>query len=261
MSDSQVALITGGRRGIGFGIARALAQQGWNIAIGDVAQAGEVTDAVAELEAIGAEVLYCKADVTAAADRARMINAIRQRFGKLNLLVNNAGVAPKVRADILDLEASEESFDRLIGINLKGPYFLTQLAARWMVEQKQADESFVGYIVKISSMSATVASTSRGDYCISKAGISMATMLWAARLAEFGINVYEIRPGIVATDMTAAVTAKYDKLIFEDGITPIRRWGQPEDIGKAVAAIAGGALPYSTGEVINIDGGFHIQQL
>jgi NAD(P)-dependent dehydrogenase (short-subunit alcohol dehydrogenase family) len=188
-----------------------------------------------------------------------MLDAIRERFGRLNVLVNNAGVAPKVRADIL--EASEESFDRLIGINLKGPYFLTQAVANWMVEQKQADAEFGGCIINISSISATVASPSRGDYCISKAGISMATQLYAARMGEYDIPVYEIRPGIIKTDMTAAVTEKYDKLIFEGDILPQSRWGVPEDIGKAAAMLSRGDLAYSTGQVVMVDGGFSVQRL
>ena len=166
--------------------------------------------------------------------------------------MNNAGVAPEVRADIL--EASEESFDRLININVKGPYFLTQLVAKWMIEQRG------GKIVTISSVSAYAASLNRGDYCIAKAALSMITPLYAARLAEHGIRVYEIRPGIIETDMTSVVKGKYDKMIAE-GLTPIRRWGTPADVAKAVAAIAQDLLPFSTGEVINVDGGFHIRTL
>ncbi len=174
------------------------------------------------------------------------------------MLVNNAGVAPEIRADILD--ASPESFDRLININLRGPYFLTQSAAKWMVEQKQSDEKFRGCIVNVSSISATVASTNRGDYCISKAGIAMATRLWAARLAEFNVDVYEVRPGVIATDMTAGVKEKYDALI-NCGLTIEKRWGTPDDVGKAVAALARGEIPYATGQVLNIDGGISIQRL
>jgi NAD(P)-dependent dehydrogenase (short-subunit alcohol dehydrogenase family) len=177
------------------------------------------------------------------------------------MLVNNAGVAPKVRADIL--EASEESFDRLININIKGPYFLTQLAAKWMIEQSRTGIPPVPFqpkIITISSISAYTASVNRGDYCISKAALSMLTPLYAARLAEHGIGVYEIRPGLIRTDMTGPVKEKYDKLI-EEGLTPIKRWGTPEDVGKAVAAIAQDLLPFSTGEVINVDGGFHLRRL
>ncbi len=167
-------------------------------------------------------------------------------------------MAPAIRADIL--EATEESFERLIRINLQGPYFLTQLAARWMVEQKKADPAFAGAIVNVSSISSTVASTSRGEYCISKAGVSMATQLWAARLGEFGIPVYEVRPGIIKTDMTSAVTAKYDKLIAE-GLLVQSRWGLPDDVGKAVAMLARGDLPYSTGQVLTVDGGLTLERL
>jgi NAD(P)-dependent dehydrogenase (short-subunit alcohol dehydrogenase family) len=254
----KVALITGAGRGIGFGIARSLAAEGWAIAIMDVLPEADVAENLAQLKELGAGALYCRGDVTSAADRESVLAAIREKFGGLNLLVNNAGVAPKVRADIL--EASEESFERLIRINLQGPYFLTQLAANWMIEQGQADPEFAGCIVNISSISATVASPSRGDYCISKAGISMATKLFAARLGEFNIPVYEIRPGVIKTDMTAVVQEKYDKLIAE-GLCLQERWGFPEDIGKAVAMLARGDLPYSTGQVIMIDGGLTLQRL
>jgi NAD(P)-dependent dehydrogenase (short-subunit alcohol dehydrogenase family) len=174
------------------------------------------------------------------------------------VLVNNAGVAPKARTDIL--EATEESYDRVMGVNLKGPYFLTQAAANWMIRQRAQRPTDWMCIVNISSVSAYTASVSRGEYCLSKAAVSMATKLWAARLAEYGIGVYEIRPGIIATDMTAAVKDHYDKLISQ-GITPIRRWGRPEDIAKAVAACARGDLRFSTAEVINVDGGFHLRVL
>jgi len=174
--------------------------------------------------------------------------------------VNNAGIAPSVRADVL--EAAEASFDRLLSVNLKGPFFLTQAAARWMIEQAQSlpPGQPRPKIVLISSISAYTASTNRADYCLSKAGLSMVTQVFAARLAEHGINVYEIRPGIIATDMTETVREKYEKLIAE-GLTPIRRWGQPDDVGKAVAAIARELLPFSTGEVLNVDGGFHLRRL
>jgi NAD(P)-dependent dehydrogenase (short-subunit alcohol dehydrogenase family) len=174
------------------------------------------------------------------------------------VLVNNAGVAPAVRADIL--EASEESFDRVLGINLKGPYFLTQLAARWMIEEREADANFRGVIVNISSVSATEASINRGEYCISKAGLAMATQLWAHRLAEFGIAVYEVRPGVIHTDMSAAMADKYDRLIA-NGLTVENRWGEPEDVGRAVAMLARGELTYATGNVLKIDGGLTLRRL
>jgi NAD(P)-dependent dehydrogenase (short-subunit alcohol dehydrogenase family) len=254
----RVALITGSGRGIGLGIARCLAAEEFDLAVNDVHEEAAVADALAGLRGLGARVLYCRADVTDPAARRQMLDAIRREFGRLHVLVNNAGVAPKVRADIL--EATEESFDRLIAINLRGPYFLTQAAANWMIEQQKADAAFRGCIVNISSISATVASVTRGDYCISKAGVSMATKLWAARLGEFDLPVYEIRPGIIRTDMTAAVTAKYDKLIAE-GLLVQGRWGLPEDIGRAAAALVRGDFAYSTGQVILIDGGLSVPRL
>ena len=254
----KVALITGAGRGIGLGIARCLAAGGCDIVVADVHDEAVVKDALAELRKLGAEVLYCRADVSDKNARAQMLADIRKRFGRLNVLVNNAGVAPKVRADIL--EATEESYEWVMRINLQGPYFLTQGAANWMVEQRKQDPSFSGCIVNISSVSSTVASTSRGEYCISKAGVSMATKLWAARLGEFNIPVYEIRPGIIQTDMTAAVKEKYDKLIGQ-GLLVQARWGLPEDIGKAVAMLVRGDLAYSTGQVVMIDGGQTVQRL
>jgi NAD(P)-dependent dehydrogenase (short-subunit alcohol dehydrogenase family) len=198
------------------------------------------------------EFFYVQCDVSDRQARDKMLATIRQRFGRLDVLVNNAGVAPKVRADILD--ATEESFEQLIRTNLQGPYFLTQAVAKWMIEQK------TGCIVNVSSISATVASVNRGDYCVSKAGIAMATQLWAARLGEFGIPVYEVRPGVIKTDMTAGVTEKYDKLLA-GGLAIQPRWGMPEDVGKAVASLARGDFPYSTGQVIMVDGGLTVQRL
>src|SRR4029077_14222674 len=206
----------------------------------------------------GAAVHYCRGDVAVASDRQQIVASARERFGRLDLLVNNAGVPAKPRADILD--ATEESFDRVVGINLKGPYFLTQLVARWMIEQRQGDETFAGVIVNISSVSATEASINRGDYCISKAGIIMATQLWAHRLAEFGFAVYEVRPGIIHTDMSAAVAEKYDRLIA-NGLTVENRWGEPDDVGRAVEMLARGDLSYATGNVLNIDGGLTLRRL
>lgn len=264
----RVALITGGSRGIGFGVAQELARSGFDVVINGRRDASDVADAIKTLEGLGARVLYCKADVASRDDHESMLVSIRQAFGRLDVLVNNAGVAPDVRADILD--AGEESFDRLIRINLKGPYFLTQSVAKWMIEQRYASEKrsgpliagdgkgvaslFRGVIVNVSSVSATVASVNRGDYCISKAGIAMATQLWAVRLAEYGIDVFEVRPGIIATDMTAGVTEKYDKLIA-GGLTLEKRWGTPQDVGKAVSVLARGELSYATGQVLMVDGG------
>lgn len=254
----KVALITGAGRGIGLGIAECLAVDGCDLVICDVHAESVVEDALNGLRNLGSQVLYCRADVTDAAARLHMLDDIQAKFGRLNVLVNNAGVAPKVRADILD--ATEESFERLIKINLQGPYFLTQSVANRMIIQKKADPAFKGCIVNISSISATVASVSRGEYCISKAGVSMATKLWAVRLGEFDLPVYEIRPGIIKTDMTATVTAKYDKLIGE-GLLLQSRWGLPQDIGRAVAMMVRGDIAYSTGQVILVDGGQTVQRL
>ncbi len=276
---NPVALITGASRGIGRGIALELAKLGHKLVVnyaGNVEAARQTAaDCLAAARGAGKTIRAetCQADISSEADRRRLITFTREKFGRLDLLVNNAGVAPEVRADIL--EATEASFDRLLAINVKGPYFLTQLAAKWMIEQcsRRGDEADApgktppphvgGYqpkIVTVSSISAYTASTNRGDYCVSKAALAMLTPLYAARLAEFGINVYEIRPGIIATDMTGPVRDKYDQLIAE-GLTPISRWGTPEDIGKAVAAIASDAFPFSTGEVFNVDGGFHLRRL
>lgn len=253
-----VALVTGGARGIGLGISTALAADGWNLAVCGTRPAGAVQDTIDELTATGAEILYVETDIGDLDAHERLIDAIRARFGRLDALVNNAGVAPRERKDILD--ASPESFDFVLGTNLRGPYFLTRRAANWMIEQKQASSDFSGCIIFITSISSTVASVNRGEYCISKAGLSMAAALWAARLGEFGIPVYEIRPGVISTDMTAGVKQKYDALI-ESGLMVQKRWGVPEDIGKAAAMLLRGELAYSTGQVIMIDGGMTIPRL
>jgi NAD(P)-dependent dehydrogenase (short-subunit alcohol dehydrogenase family) len=254
----KTALVTGGTRGIGLGIARALAADGWRLAINGMRAESDVAAPLDELRERSPLVVYCRGDVSQAADRQGVLTAIRERFGRLDLLVNNAGVAPRVRADVL--EASPESFDEMIAVNLKGPYFLTQAVARWMIDQRSADPAFDGCVINISSISAEIASVNRGDYCLARAGTSMATKLWAVRLAEFAIRVYEIRPGVVATDMTSVVKDKYDKLIAE-GLTLERRWGQPEDVGRAVAALARGEFPYATGQVVHVDGGLTIGRL
>ena len=253
-----VALVTGGSRGIGRGIAVALAKRaGYDVVVNYARNADAAEEVKRQVESIaggGRRAHIVQADVSVADDRRRLVDETVSAFGRIDLLVNNAGVAPDVRADLL--EASEESFDRLININLKGPYFLTQLVARKMIEQKTA-----GKIVNVTSVSAYTASVNRGDYCVSKAGLAMMTRLYAARLAGEGINVYEIRPGVIETDMTGPVKAKYDQLIFEQDLTPIPRWGKPDDVAAAVVAIASGLLPFSTGEVINVDGGFHLRRL
>jgi len=257
-SPARVALITGGTRGIGLGIARSLAAEGCALALCGRRAEGEVEEALTGLRALGADVLYRQADVADRADRAALLDAVRERFGRLNVLVNNAGVAPDVRADIL--KAGEDSFERVMRINLQGPYFLTQAVANWMIEQRKGEADFTGCVVNISSISADTASPSRGDYCIAKAGISMATRLWAVRLGEYDIPVYEVRPGIIQTDMTRPVKEKYDKLIRE-GLLVQPRWGLPEDVGRAVAALVRGDFPYSTGQVIMVDGGFSLDRL
>lgn len=253
-----VAFITGGSRGIGLGIAKKLCQNGYNVAINGVRDAARVQDVLEQLKATGAEVIYCQGDVGSDEDRTRVLDQIKSAFGRLNVLVNNAGVGPKERID--PLKATVESFERVMRINLQGPYFLTQAVARWMAEQKKEQESFAGSIINIGSISATVISPERGEYCISKAGLAMHSKIWAVRMAEFDIPVFEVRPGIMQTDMTAGVQEKYDKLIA-DGITTQRRWGKPEDVGKAVASLAQGDFPYSTGEVIMVDGGLTLQRL
>jgi NAD(P)-dependent dehydrogenase (short-subunit alcohol dehydrogenase family) len=292
---NPVALITGASRGIGRGIALELAPLGYDLVVNftnnTAAASQTASDCLARARESGRRIRaeICQADIAAAPDRQKLIDFTQRTFGRLDLLVNNAGVAPAVRADLL--QTTEDSFDRLIRVNLKGPFFLTQLAARWMIEQisqraevrKNADApshssslpdegggrgvptaagtgSFRPKIVTISSISAYAASVNRADYCVSKAGLSMLTPLYAARLAEHGIQVFEIRPGIVATDMSGRVKDKYDTLIAS-GLTPIQRWGAPEDVGRAVAAIALDLLPFSTGEVINVDGGFHLRRL
>ncbi|MBO4344193.1 MAG: 3-ketoacyl-ACP reductase [Victivallales bacterium] len=252
------ALVTGGARGIGLGISRALAKERISIGILGTRPQEAVSAVLEELRGFGVDVAYAQADIASRDDRERALGEITARLGEINFLVNNAGIAPKVRADIL--EATEESFEHVLRTNLEGPYFLTQAVARRMAASKQADGGFRAAIVNISSISATVPSVSRGEYCISKAGVSMATRLWAVRLAEFGIPVYEIRPGVIKTDMTAAVEAKYDKLLSE-GLCLQPRWGFPEDIGRAVAMLLRGDLAYSTGQVINVDGGMGIQKL
>lgn len=255
-----VSLVTGAGRGIGRGIALELARLGHRVVVNYAGNATAAEECAQLVTAAGGEALTVKADVSLAEDRQRLLDETLAAFGRVDLLVNNAGVAPNVRADIL--EAGEESFDRLININLKGPYFLTQIVANQMIKQLQAQPQpeVKPQIVTVSSISVYTASVNRGDYCVAKAGLGMLTALYAARLAEYGINVFEIRPGVIATDMTGGVKEKYDALIAQ-GAWPIRRWGEPSDIGRAVAAIARQDFPFSTGEVFNVDGGFHLRTL
>lgn len=257
----KVALVTGGTRGIGLGIARRLVASGYHLVITGLRSADDVQSTVDDLLLLtGCEsqrVKYLRADVGSGSERSELLAAVKESFGRLDVLVNNAGIAPRVRADIL--QATEESFDELIGTNLKGPYFLTQAVANWMVEQQVLQRERRS-IINVSSISATVASVNRGDYCISKAGIAMATMLWASRLTEFGIGVYEVRPGVIATDMTAGVKSKYDALMEGDLLLD-KRWGTPDDVGTAVAMLAAGDLPYAPGAVLVLDGGMTLPRL
>jgi len=255
------ALVTGASRGIGRGIAIELARAGYRVAINYAGNASAAAEALKLVQEAGSDGFVVQGDVSVATDRQRMITETVENFGRIDILVNNAGVAPNVRADLLD--AGEESFDRLFAINLKGPFFLSQLAAKQMLKQQKDEEGFRGRIVNITSISVYTSSINRGDYCMVKAGLAMMTKLFADRLGGDDINVYEIRPGVIATDMTGGVKEKYDKLIIEDerGITPIRRWGKPEDIGRAVRAIAEDRFPFSTGACFDVDGGFHLHRL
>lgn len=258
MMMRKTALVTGGSRGIGFGVALALAKDGYDLAINGVRDEVEIAGPLDELRNHNVKVIYCPGNIGDARDRDAIISKAVTNLGSINLLVNNAGVAPQKRNDILDLE--EESFDRLMNINLKGTFFLTQQVAKHMQTLSERDASFRGCIISITSMSAEVASINRAEYCMSKAALGMMTKLFAVRLADANIPVYEIRPGIFKTDMTSVVQEKYDKLI-RDGLTLEKRWGLPEDIGKIVAALANGQIPYSTGQVITADGGLTISRL
>jgi 3-oxoacyl-[acyl-carrier protein] reductase len=254
----KTALVTGGSRGIGLGIAIELAGAGFNLAINGIRPLEDLGEVLDELRGIGVEVAYFQGNISIKEDRIRIFEEVISRFGKLNVLVNNAGIAPRERKDLL--EASEEIYDEVMDINLKGPYFLTQLFARHMVDIKKNSPDFECCIINVSSVSAIVASVNRGEYCISKAGIAMATRLWAARLGEYDIPVYEIQPGVIATDMTSGVTEKYNRL-FDQGLSIQRRWGLPQDVGKVAVAMATGMLPYSTGQVVMVDGGMTVQRL
>jgi NAD(P)-dependent dehydrogenase (short-subunit alcohol dehydrogenase family) len=258
MINEKVALVTGGARGIGHAVAVKFAKEGYAVAVAGQRPEEAAKGNIGKIRAFGRPVIYIRADISKDEDRKEILAKTMEAFGRVDVLVNNAGVAPKVRADLL--ETTEESVDFVLGVNLKGTFFLTQLVAKAMIEEKGKAPSLAPRIVNISSMSAYTSSVSRGEYCISKAGISMVTTLFADRLAEYGIPVNEVRPGIICTDMTAAVREKYDALLT-GGLTPIRRWGYPEDIAAAVFVLASDALPYSTGEVLNVDGGFHIRRL
>jgi 3-oxoacyl-[acyl-carrier protein] reductase len=254
----RTALITGGSRGIGLGIAKELAAEGIDLAINGIRSEDRVLDVLDNLRSTGVRVIYCQGDVSIRSSRERILEKISREFGQLNFLVNNAGVAPKERKDIL--EASEESFEYVLKTNLQGPYFISQSVANWLIRQKNENKEFAGSIININSISATVASVNRGEYCISKAGMGMMTALFAARLGEFDIPVYEIRPGIIDTDMTSGVREKYDRL-FREGLTVQQRWGKPSDVARIVVALVNGLMPYSSGTVIMADGGLTVQRL
>lgn len=254
----KVALITGGTRGIGLGIAKELAKAGFSLALNGQRDETDVRSVLEELRELNTEVAYFQGDVSVGEDRNRMVEAVIKRFDRINVLVNNAGIAPPERMDVL--YATEENFEYVMNVNLRGPYFLTQQVANKMIETKRSGPGEFYCIINVSSVSATFASVNRGEYCISKAGIAMATRLWASRLGEFDIPVYEIQPGVIRTDMTSGVQEKYDRL-FQNGLAIQQRWGLPEDVGKVAASMATGNLPYSTGQVVMVDGGMSIPRL
>ena len=256
MTNKPVALVTGGSRGIGRGISLALAKEGYRVLVNYISNLDAADETCRLIEAAGGQAESCQADISAAEHRELLLDYCLEHLGRIDLLVNNAGIAPPNRYDLLEMPA--ESFDLVVNTNLKAPFFLTQAVAKLMIQQLRDKTIPSATIVNISSISAYAVSTNRGEYCISKAGVSMATALFAVELAQYGIRVYEIRPGVIDTDMTSAVKKKYDKLVAE-GFSPIKRWGTPEDVGKAVATAARGDLPFSTGEVINVDGGFHLR--
>jgi|SRR5882724_5891434 len=258
-----VAFITGASRGIGRGIAIELARNGFDIAgttrsIDSQNTETGILEVKVRVEELGGQLMPVSGDVSNLDDHEKMLTSVLERFGRVDVLVNNAGVAPEKRLDIF--EATSQSFDRVMNTNLRGPFFLTQRVALQMVEQvKQASES-PSAIVFVTSVSAYMSSPSRAEYCVSKAGLSMTASIFADRLSKEGINVYEVRPGIIKTDMTAGVQEKYDKLI-EEGLIPQQRWGTPEDVGKAVSALIGGAFNYSTGTIIEVSGGMNLRRL
>lgn len=251
--NQKVAIITGASRGIGYGIAQKLIGLGYVICIMDLRSEEDARENLAALAQRG-EVYYHCGSTTSQADRDAFVDEVLARYGRIDVLVNNAGVAPRVRQDLLS--ATEESFDFVVGVNVKGTMFLTQRVAREMLKQEKNEKGVRAIIVNISSFSATVSSPNRPEYCISKAGVSMLTKLFADRLAGEGVYVYEVQPGVIRTDMTATVQEKYNRLIFEGSEFPIKRWGLPEDIANAVAVFTEGGLTYTTGQVIYVDGGY-----
>jgi 3-oxoacyl-[acyl-carrier protein] reductase len=258
MPDRPAAIVTGSSRGIGRSIALHLAADGYDVVINYVSSEKAALDVVQEAKQAGARAIAVQASVANTADRDQLIQETLNTFGRIDLLVNNAGITSPDRKDVL--EATEENWDLVLATNLKGPFFLAQRAAREMIQLIADGTIPAGYLINISSISAYTVSTNRADYCVAKAGMQMMTSLFADRLAEENIRVYEVCPGVIASDMTAPVKEKYDQLIA-NGLSPIRRWGDPEDVAKAVSALAGGAFPFSTGDRINVDGGFHIRRL
>ena len=256
--NKRAAIITGASRGIGRGIALALGEQGWAVCVNYLGNANAATEVAALVEEAGGQALVVQANIVDAGARQRLVTETLKAFGRIDLLVNNVGMAPRQRVDILD--TGEASYDEVMDVNLKGPFFLSQLVAKTMIAALKAGTVTGPKIIHMGSLSTYTSSPPRAEYCMSKAGMGMMTTLFADRLAEYGINVYELRPGIIKTDMTSAVEQKYDRLI-DEGLTPIKRWGQPADVAKAVVAIAEGYFPFSTGEVINVDGGFHLRRL
>ncbi len=256
MSDRS-ALVTGGTRGIGRGIAEQFLKEGYRVVINGTRPQDAVADLVAQMSQLGA-VTYVAADIGDSGHRDRLISETLSTVGRLDVLVNNAGITSPGRKDMLD--ATEDGLDLVLAVNLKGPFLLTQRVARHMIEERKADPEFRGRIVNVTSISAEVATTNRAEYCISKAGLSMTTKLWATRLADHGIDVFEVRPGVIRTDMTAPAAEKYDRLI-EDGLTLERRMGTPEDVAEIVSVLAAGKVPYSTGQVLTVDGGLTVDRL
>ena len=258
MAHGKTALVSGASRGIGRGIAERLAKEGFNIATIGSGPPEAAGDCFGAARMSGADTLYVRGSIADSADRSRLFAQVMERFGRLDLLVNNAGIAPRKRGDLL--EVTEDSLDEVLAVNLKGTFFMCQAAASLMSDSVGRWPGYRPAIINISSVSAYTSSTSRGEYCISKAGVAMVTALFADRLAAAGIPVYEIRPGVIRTDMTSAVQEKYDRLIA-DGLTPMPRWGTPEDIASAASVLASGTLTFCTGQVLDIDGGFHIRRL
>jgi len=263
MSEFPVILVTGSSRGLGRGIALRCARAGFSVAIHYAGNEAAAKETIAECQAAAPDASQqfapVRGNLALADDRAGILEQTLAAFGRLDALVNNAGIAPRVRADLT--ETGEASYDEVMSVNLKGPHFLSQLAARHWLQHPEQSRLPGGYkLIFVTSISANTASVNRGEYCLSKAGLAMAAQLWAARLANEGVQVFEVRPGIMATDMTAGVKEKYDRLIAE-GLVPQMRWGQPEDVGLAVEAVLRGHFPYSTGNIIEVDGGFHLRKL